>query len=397
MKRILLALCICYMMFLSSCSSQESNVLSESENESVSAWYTGYSQIYLNDSGVFFLRNDPFSGGEQLYFYDYQSTAFVPLCNKPECSHKAVDVTTSKALCNAQICTTAFVEYQNRIYYIGTTEMNLSLCVRDIDGENDKMIAKLDASYMGARFWIYDNTAFVTAATSVSDSFSPETHSSNQSEKILFAVDIKSGKVTELARSPLASSPNTFVAYHFEKGIVSFYDEFLDEWFIYNIQTQAYESDSKMNELMPDISFDGYSSDGDLAMAFVGDYIYCLGNFETEIVLISLKTGERQVIDITKRDISGYCELKDYGLIFMEMDGDGNQEMYLFDYDHGNLLNISGCELNRSDTFVYISGRKNGLVYQFFNQDTEMFEYRYVTIENILDGSDEYQFICNSD
>ena len=246
MRKILLFILItAFLTCLTGCSTQQVNL-----SEEYAIGDTGNNGFMTKD-GYYFTKDSENEEGILLYYFDYDSGKTVPVCDKAECDHWAVNPASGKKVtCNAQICTyTDFVVYGNKIYYVDHEERKLCLRRRNTDGNQDEKVTVLDASELGGRMWFYGNHAFVMASTDVSQSFDPETRESEKSSMRLFAINLQNGKTEILAECSLtAATYYAFCIYQMENGQVYFRNLEEDKWYVYDTQNESLKEQTEISD-----------------------------------------------------------------------------------------------------------------------------------------------------
>lgn len=355
----------------------------------------------FTDDGYYFVMEDENGLGNLLYYFDMESGNTVPVCDKAECTHRAVDLSTGEsASCNAQIESDEIVAYRDKIYYFSGKDMKLCLRRRDKDGNQDEKVAEIDASYKGGRMWIYQERAFVMAYTSVSRSFDPESRESDDSVMKLFAVNLNNGKTDVLAESSLISAVNyAFQIYKMEDGKVYFYNLETDKWFIYDIESAVLQ---EQDNTKPGMKYGN-----------AGEYVdicgkYCYDIFKDndgimKIMRLDLESGGENVLyKGEKGNIADYviCGLDSMYIFELNGDADEIENICFYDMETEEIKQAGGDFYEDFRVCVPHMCSDKGIIYSYaVNREqgedaySGNFEYRYMALEDMIAGTDAYQTI----
>lgn len=356
---------------------------------------------YLTEEGYYFTQDAANGNGIMLWYFDIVSGITVPVCDKAECAHQAVGLFSGESpSCNAQIEDYEIVVYKDQVYYLSGEDMKIVLRRRDKDGNNDEKVAAIDAPYMGERIWFYRDHAFIMAATGVSQSFDPETKESDDSVMRLFDADLKSGQTKILAESSLTERTNSaFTVYEMKDGKVSFYDLEKDKWYTYDVENEGLEEQKEIRERAI------YGSAGEYWDIWE-NYGYTfwedgLGN--SSIACIDWKSGEEKTIYAgeTGNTLGYYLNRQQNCMYIIESNWEtGFQKIYYYDIETGEMKQAAGeFEKDRKNGYPTI-GSKEGFIYSYAVNQLEGqavyagdFEYRYMSLEDLLNGTDKYQVV----
>ncbi len=393
MKKLFLIILAVCCLFMPGCGRQKSD-----QTEGYAVWESGGGG-YLTSDGYYFTRdseND--AAGILLYYYDRSSGVTVPVCDKAECSHQAVDLSSGEQpVCNAQICTyTDFLVYEDKIYYMSGQDMNLVLRSRDTDGNHDKKVAVLEASELGGRMWFYRDCAFVMASTDVSQSFDPETRESEQSVMRLFVIDLDSGETEILAESSLTEAVNyAFNIYRMTEGEVCFYDLEKDEWFVYDTEKKKLE----LQEVQANARYGEYGEYVDIYGDFCYD-IFTDASGNGSIMRLDRNSGEESVIySGTPGCETGYM-IWDMDCMYITEINSQIENICYYDMNSGEMTQLSGSLYHDPGMMLPFSGDEKGFVYMYavdMKEDQVLYtgdmECRYMTLEDAVEGNGNYQVI----
>ena len=399
MKKIIVFSMVSLFMVLwgSGCSNNHAD-----QTDEYAVWKREY-RGFMTKDGYYYTRdaeND--ANGILLWYFDFASGNTVPVCDKAECSHQAVDLSQGESpVCNAQIPTyTDFLVYKDKIYYMDHEEMDLCLRRRGMDGNDDEKVAVLDASEIGGRMWFYRDHAFIMAITDVSSTFDPETRESEKSVIRLFLVDLDSGETEILAESSLTEAINyAFQVYQIEDGKVYYYYLEEDKWYVYDLDTESLEV---QEEIPPRAKYGKYGEYIDLS----GQYCYEVFEDESgkrDLMRMNRETGEETVIcSAAEGNEFGFAI---YGMDFMsitELDLESSEieNLYFYDMEIGSLEQISSDFYEDFHVSVPFMWSEQGFVYAYaVNQREDQvayvgdFEYRFMTLEDAVAGNDRYQIV----
>ncbi len=395
MKRIIIIIAAC--MLLSSLAGCGNTM---KENEEFAAWTSNLSgKGFLTEQGYYFVRDD--AGYSMLYYFDIETGKTVPVCDKAECDHRGADIFAGEEqTCNAQIVGSEIVVYKNKIYYFD----GVTICRRDLDGNNDEKVAVLGNvydHYLGEAAWFYRDTLLITASTTTAKTFDAETRESDGSELILYAVNLTNGKVTEIAKSSLTDAINAFAIYKSEHGKIHFYNLELNKYFVYDLK------DKTISEQKVKCTAD--LGEGGGYYEIVGDYCYGYGTLDGKdtLVRMNIETGEEETYYAAR---GSYCPTQSWfnGARYVVDLPDWEEGMdrekisfYYYDEKEGVLTELSRGIYNdyRTSSFPVI-GDEKGIVYSVAvnrQEDETVYtgdvEYRYMSMENLLAGNDEYQVV----
>lgn len=398
-KKILLGIICLSVFLLCSCGGEGS------EETDYSSWKGEMIGSYLAEDGYYFTVEDDQSGGKLLYYYDIESEITVPLCDKAECGHQAVDLGNGEEpQCNAQIEEECFLEYHDRIYYITFSDMKMVLRARDKDGNNDEKVAVLDAAYLGDRAWAYCDVFFVTGSTSVSGSFQADTHESDDSVLKLFAVDLKTGKVDEVSESPLTESVMAFEIYRFEEENVYMYDLFRQEWQVYNLKTKELSEQENIPDTLKHITVSSGSKDEVVYTHFAENAGYGFKWSTNEVVHLDLETGTEKVLYTGEYDSESltYNLFGTNGLLILDCDTNDilARKLYYYNESEDELYEVGG-DFYKNNKWIFPSiGNDEGCIYLYpVNADEETtsysgdFEIRYMSLDDYLGGKETYKLV----
>jgi hypothetical protein len=392
-KKFILAIAVFLILMLSACMEKDDT------SEECAVWKMG-STGYLTEDGYYFTVEDSNHLGQILYYFDIETGNTVPVCDKAECAHRTVDLSTEKsASCNAQINTDEIVVYMDKIYYFSGEDMKISLRRRDIDGNNDEKVADINAPYQGGRMWIYQNRAFVMASTSVSQSFDPETHTSDESVLKFFVINLNNGEVDELSESTMASAVNyAFQVYKMKDGKVYFYDLAENKCYVYDIASEALE-EADQKSFIINGTFGEY-------LDIYGNYCYDCFEDDSEqmnIMRLDTETGEESVIYTGEsKNLVEYVIWGLNNMYIIELNQEENQikNICFYDMDSGELNQASGDFYTDYRMCMPCMGTDQGFVYWYaVNKSKEEqsyggdFEYRYMSLADMIAGNDRYQSI----
>lgn len=351
---------------------------------------------YLTEDGYFFTSDSSNSvSGVMLYYFDRTSGKCVPVCDKAECDHRAVDMSKNNTpTCNAQFYTyDEFVVYKDKIFYIYGEDKNLCLRKRDTDGNNDAEVAKLNASQMGGQMWFYRDYAFLLTLTDVSGTFDPESRESDESVIRFYCVDLKTGETKILGESSMISAVNyAFNIYQMEKGKVCYYDLEGDSWYVFDTENAEVEKQTAMPKRA------NYGE--------VGEYIdlyrqYCYGCFEkpseeTTIMRLDRNTGEEIVIYTgNSENMTGYVIWGNDQMFISEVDRETYEikKLVLYDMETGKMKQLPNAFCDQEGMLVPVYGDKHGIVYFLAENDEDSLEYCYASVQDIMDGNGIYTVV----
>lgn len=337
-----------------------------------------------------------------LYYHDFATGKSVPVCDRTECDHQAVDPDSgTSATCNAQIKTYNTVAvYQDKIYYVEQAERYLSLRRRDTDGNNDEKVADLDAAQMGGRMWFYRDRAFLMASTDVSGSFDAETRKSDKSRMRLFVINLTNGKTEILAESSLIAAVNyAFNVYRMEDGKAYYYDLERDKWYVYDIDSGTRTEQDEIRKHAK------YGSLGEYVDMY-GDYCYELftddsGN--SRIMRLDWETGEENIIyEGNDGNVVTFTIWEMDCMLISELTQDISKIKNLIWYDmiSGELKPIPDSFYEDYRVYHPYDGSGKGIIYTYAVDKEEGdqpydgdIEYRFMSLEDLLEGTGEYQVV----
>ncbi|WP_028041879.1 hypothetical protein [Candidatus Stoquefichus massiliensis] len=209
MKKVLLCLC---MLILVGCQSsvkesESQNIPSTKENCVLKEWKYLMFNGDGHDAGYYYTRHQE-NGPSLLSYYDYATKQEVVLCNQPECKHE--DETCPAYLFGVGLSQMLFV-YKEHLYMIEshglslnslgeTVEEGSGIIQRDQDGQNKKIVMRLDTGYQfeQGNFVLADNYLYIPIVkyqnieTGKNETFQVD------SEKYLARIDFNTGKVEKL-------------------------------------------------------------------------------------------------------------------------------------------------------------------------------------------------------
>ena len=379
-KRFCILLVITTMLFAAGCGHDRT------DDEEYVTWNN--TRGCLTENGYFYTADSADGVGILLYYYDFSSGYSVPVCDKAECSHQAVDLSAGKdATCNAQIDTYGeFVVYQDSIYYISFGERKLLLRRRDVDGNNDENVTSLDAAYLGGRMWFYRDMAFIMASTGVSNSFDPQTKASDASVMRLFAVDLKTGKTEIVAESSMTAAVDyAFNIYQMKDGKVFFYDLEKDGWFVYDTETG--QTEEQMNI--------GKNS----RMGETGEYYdlydhYCYSVFEDgkghkNIMRLDRETGEEKVIYSGNAQYEvGYAieDMKCMLISELNMEQEKIENICFYDMEEDEIYPFSDAYFAQEGLLPFLWSKEAVIYPHIENNEGDIRDY-YVPLQDVIKGN----------
>lgn len=149
-------------------------------------------------------------------YVDYGTKTVVPMCSKPNCDHSSNDCAAAKQ-CDR------FIIYNNSFYRIfdspernseGEVVTNIEVAVSDLDGTNEKTIAKFEGEILGmssapreSTMFIYDGSLYILSVKLESENGV----SNDYGESSLYSVSLESGNVKKIGT--IEKNYNAFVTF----------------------------------------------------------------------------------------------------------------------------------------------------------------------------------------
>lgn len=394
-KKIMLTIICCIIFsFLIGCNGSDNN-------EEHTVWTTNIS-FYgcLTDDGYYFIRTDIQPGYSMLYYFDIKTGKTVPVCDKAECSHRGVDTLSGeKQVCNAQITGNTFICFKDKIYYFDGS------CIyrRDLDGNNDEKVATVGKGYdhffgNTSMAWFYRDTLLLTMEKSAAGTFDAASHTSDASQIILYSINLDNGDVEEVASSSVIPNQFEFRIYKSEQGKIHFYQLEKDKWFVYD--TESHDLNEEHVKCTANLGEDGGY------MNVLGDYCYGYSmDGNDNFIRTSIETDETEICYDTK---GNFCTSNTwfYGCTYiMDQNRDENgfsydRELLYYDEDANTLTKFPPGIYQDYRAIFPVIGNKDGMVYSIATNRAENelfyagdFEYRYISMEDLLDGTDHSKLI----
>lgn len=370
MKKLII---ISLIMILAACSSNENKVIHSSNstvfsNEMNLEIFTdpAYQQIAVSENGIYY------STGNYLYFYDFETSQHVFLCNKPNCKHAEEINQEIGQECNAYLENASFGGILNpapMFYYDGYLYMIQSVLdfqtgksagddiVRiDPDGSNRTSIVHTDGLFHF--FFLHrDNLYYVSSDKLYRYSLS----GASEPEELL------AGQLSSFGFQAFCVEDSMY----FSVGI---YEDFVNEVIHYGafieIDLNTLEV-QVIKENQPDLYF-AYINDNEFA------YIY-----NNDTYLYDNSTGEEQFLC----DEAGQVHVtEDYIFVYngptKYMHSDGERTLVVFDKKYNRIDSITFEDGIKH----WNSGAYNNQLFLFYNDPTEYFSTERIYTITVKNG-----------
>lgn len=391
----LLALISSIFAFLTGCTSDPVQ-LSDYDPEEVVICSFGN---FLTEEGFYFTDYN-----DMLNYFDIRSGKTVLVCDKAECKHEPSDF-FGRASCNAQLGYFTMAVYCDHIYYLlaGDSYNTTQLRCRDLDGNNDRLITQLQGEELNhqGNGWFYKNRFFYVTEIYPSESFNAESKESEHSTKRLNCVDLDTGKCNTIDEQ--SGEKGLYKIYKAEKGNLYYYRLKDENFMVYNLENEELAvSDTKfkgqvgyIDENINDLLYD----------TVYQNYVYGLEgklyNWK-KVFKINIETGEEELIyNCTGEKIGEFYEYQDFFLIKDKPAESYDPKIYLlYDKESGELTELKNSFLNEPGMLMPPGGvTRKGIVFTWAvdisqgEDSCSTFEYRYISMEDLLAGKDDYTFV----
>lgn len=188
-KRLLGVLSICASVLLCGCSSSN-----EAQSEQYVMTYRGNASLYEN--GVFYIVRDT------IMYYSMEADTYIPVCTKPDCTHKRDTSPDCSALTNGA---KGIVKKENNLYFFEPYESKLNLICSNLNGTGRRTVAVIEKGnmYMDYEYRYEDDfvlCVFYDPLNIEDMEEGDEYQTSPKTVSYVIKVDLNSGNVTELLK-----------------------------------------------------------------------------------------------------------------------------------------------------------------------------------------------------
>lgn len=386
---------LCFFLILLSGCAEEKSI---SDEEKTVCWGQSDHMI-LEEDGCYFLNEE-----EMLYYFDISSGKTVPVCDKAECEHQFQDITAAEEdLCNAQMRSTNFSIYGDKIYYVSGGEYNeLFIRCRDLDGNNDKKVTQIEGVDMNGDAMFYQNKLLITVVIYASKSFDAETKESDSNFLRLYLVDLDTGD-TKIIDESSCIDQNSYGIMKGEKGKFYYYD--MEENAFFTCEAETGETELFCN--MYEVDYGEETADAINYYIFHGDYCYGIIAMDgiRKYVRLNIETGEGEIFLVTTEP--DVCEPDEYVTIpytssdayytLNDWENPENNKFAVYDFSDGSLTDLPG-KFFKDFRYTPAVWTDMGAVFLYAVdwEGSDMsysgdFEYRYISRKDLMEGNDNFQ------
>lgn len=382
----------CILLCFTGCSSS-----SKDDMEEVAACNRD-GRYFMTEEGIY-LEDE----NDILRYFDFHSKTTVVVCDKAECEHKPAEY-SNEASCNGQINSEQLAVYHDKIYYLtGGEQYNTTqLRCRDMDGNNDSQVAVFRGNIFptDTSTCFYRNKLMAMTEISSGDTFNAETKEAQNSTFVLSCIDLETGNC-DVVQESTGLLGFGYSIYKAEDGKFFYYSTEKEGFFSYDPE------DKTVTELqVPCTVKIGVEEEGNginhLYHFAYGDYCYGVGGEGTDcdrVLKTGIETGEEE--SIYQNEEVYYVNYQDFLLIIDYSKGGlediESREFYLFDIKKQELVKLQNSFLSEPGMSIFDLVSEDGVLFswavhkesgqRYYDGD---FEYRYMTMEDLLEGKDDY-------
>lgn len=355
---------------------------------------SGDGSYYMTGEGIYF-RDEQF----MLRYFDMDSGTTVVVCDKAECEHKSAEISGTSE-CNAQIGDTdQMAVFHDQVYYLTTGDEydTEQLRCRDLDGNNDKKVAQFQGSLCNADAdaWFYRDYLMVITRLSSGKTFDAENGEADDSRLQLNCINLETGKCDVVQQSSGLSGIG-YSIYKAENGKFFYYSVEKECFFEYDPETKNQQAlnvscTAKIGGNQDDSASEYHFAYGDFCYGVSGE-----PSRRDKILEMNISTGEEKCIYSSENVY--YASYQDYILIIDYL-GDmvTDWDFYLYDTGKQELTKLQNSFLNEPGMCVFKKVSRTGVFFlwavnakpgqEYYAGD---FEYRYMKLNDLLDGKDDY-------
>ncbi len=309
---------------------------------------------FASEDGIYYKNSTGF-----LYFFDYQTTQDVIVCNKPNCTHNIwYDSTPDEQRCNAYLPNSlggaGFVlEDSLYIFHEDLKTQTSSLIQSKPDRTSPKEIAGFENNVISP-FVVDRQTLYLSGCAILMEKDEDGIeHPTGENETWIFQLDLETGKLTNLTERKKAYSSDLYIVgicngkiYYKESYFETMYDGTNYEEANHRVDWYSYDISKGLTErIFEDAYFqEAYLYHNKLAGIF-GKYTAEKGKEDTsvndryeqiEITVLDLDTGKRKSI-VTADKLLDYID----GKVFYIMEEAERRRYYYYDIEKEKTMEMS--------------------------------------------------------
>lgn len=383
-KRSLIVLLICIPFLFCACSNQE-----ETQNEQYVMTYRGEAALYEN--GAFYIVKDT------IMYYSMEADTYVPICTKPDCTHKIDSSPDCNALTNGA---KSVIKRGNMLYFFEPSESELNLICSKPNGTERRTVATIEMGnmYMDYEYRYIDDYVLCVFYDSMDIEDMEEGDSFDVSPinvDYVIKIDLTDGEVTQLLKKKdysavvyhsLIHENKLIYSYSYNKKDLSDADDF--EEHRKNHRQGFYSLDLETGE--DKLLSEGFDVIGMLSEGF--DYfnpekIICYSLDDGLIYLYNMYTDEFTAVDKCIEP-SGYLTA-DYDNIIYKREAEDTQ-LHCYDLNTGEITVIPGLPEGKSLSMTDIIG---STVWMMYSDENGILCRGYMNKEDFISGNyDDFKF-----